>query len=139
MYAEMGTEARRQLDHYTQVRKRLNAYTPPPAIVIKPMALPKPVEMDHYAPLDMFSMCSWRFILAYVALKHGLKPRDILGYSRVKNIAAARHEAIYLVALHTQATLPKLGTFFNRDHSTICHSLSRFPKIDRWKPVNEDE
>jgi hypothetical protein len=44
---------------------------------------------------------------------------DILGRDRRPLIAAARHEAIWRVRRVTGWSLPRLGRFFKRDHTTV--------------------
>ena len=46
---------------------------------------------------------------------------DILGRNRRPPIAAARHEAVWRVRLATGWSLPRLGRFFKRDHTTLLH------------------
>ncbi|MBV8797602.1 MAG: hypothetical protein JO136_21905 [Hyphomicrobiales bacterium] len=53
---------------------------------------------------------------------------DILGRNRRQPIAAARHEAVWRVRLATGWSLPRLGRFFKRDHTTVLHSLRKMEK-----------
>jgi hypothetical protein len=53
---------------------------------------------------------------------------DILGRDRRPLIAAARHEAIWRVRRVTGWSLPRLGRFFNRDHTTVLHSVREMEK-----------
>lgn len=85
---------------------------------------------EHYLPLhhtsNMLAQPSWRFIVSLVALKHGVMQREILGRGRTRGVVAARHEAMALVYRHTQASMPAVGRYFDRDHSSIHHALTKF-------------
>jgi hypothetical protein len=53
---------------------------------------------------------------------------EILGRNRRPPIAAARHEAVWRVHLATGWSLPRLGRFFKRDHTTVLHSIREMNK-----------
>lgn len=78
----------------------------------------------HHTP-NMLAQPSWRFIVSLVALKHGVMQREILGRGRTRGVVAARHEAMALVYRHTQASMPAVGRYFDRDHSSIHHALTK--------------
>ena len=59
---------------------------------------------------------------------------DILGRDRRPPIAAARHEAIWRVRLATGWSLPRLGRFFKRDHTTVLHSIREMEKRSARDP-----
>jgi hypothetical protein len=59
---------------------------------------------------------------------------DILGRNRRPPIAAARHEAVWRVRLATGWSLPRLGRFFKRDHTTVLHSLRKMEKRSARDP-----
>lgn len=90
------------------------------------------------APLNMLTECSWRFLVAYAALRTGVKQREILSDSRSRDVIPARYYAIGLVFQHTQGSLPQIGKAFGRDHSTILHALrkqgvsERFVETPSW-------
>jgi len=53
-----------------------------------------------------------------------IHPEELRGKSRRKEIAYARHIAVYLSRKHTQHALKAIGERFGgRDHSTILHSI----------------
>src|SRR5690606_25185830 len=60
-----------------------------------------------------------------VGLKHNIPVRYILGLSRQRKVVAARHEAIAAVYQHTQASMPAVGRFFDRDHTTVLAALRK--------------
>ncbi|MCS6789727.1 MAG: chromosomal replication initiator protein DnaA, partial [Bacteroidia bacterium] len=52
-----------------------------------------------------------------------IHPEELKGKSRRKEVAYARHIAIFLARKHTRHALKALGEYFSgRDHSTILHS-----------------
>ena len=53
---------------------------------------------------------------------------EILGRNRRPPIAAARHEAVWRAHLATGWSLPRLGRFFKRDHTTVLHSIREMNK-----------
>ena len=59
---------------------------------------------------------------------------DILGRDRRPMIAAARHEAIWRVRRVTGWSLPRLGRFFKRDHTTVLHSVREMEKRSAHDP-----
>ncbi len=62
-------------------------------------------------------------IFTAIYRKYGIKKEDIIGARRTKEVAAARHKAIYLVRTITEMSLPNIGKIFNRDHSTVLSSI----------------
>lgn len=104
---------------------------------VKPASVPVPVpmetlpEIENTAPLNMLAPCSWRFLVAVAALRHGQSAKDIMGLTRTKPVAQARHEAVYLIALHTTYSIARMAVLFNRDHTTLLNSLRKFPRIHR--------
>ena len=64
------------------------------------------------------------------------------GNSRKKEIALARHAAVYLTREMTSLSLPRIGDAFGRDHSTIINSCEKIGKMieegDEMKSVIAD-
>ena len=50
---------------------------------------------------------------------------EIVGKSRSRPIATARHVAMYLVRENTGLSLIKIGELFDRDHSTALHGINK--------------
>lgn len=105
---------------------------PEPAPVVQPVlqAPPPPPEveedvLEHYGPLNMLAPCSGKFLLAVAALRHGLSVEEIVGGSRKREHVAARVEAMCLIYQHTQWSLPQVGRFLRRDHTTVLHALQK--------------
>ena len=67
-------------------------------------------------------------IFGAVYKKYNIKQEEIIGSRRTKEVAAARHIAIYLVRTVTEMSLPNIGKIFNRDHSTVMSSVETVEK-----------
>ncbi len=63
-----------------------------------------------------------------VAAYYNLTPEMLLGNSRKKEIAGARHVAVYLTREMTGMSLPRIGDAFGRDHSTIINSCDKISR-----------
>lgn len=50
---------------------------------------------------------------------------EVLSKRRAKHVIAPRHVAIALCCRLTNNTLPRIGTYFERDHSTIHHAREK--------------
>jgi chromosomal replication initiator protein len=65
----------------------------------------------------------------------GITHDDLIGSSRVANIASARQIAMYLCRELTDLSLPKIGAKFGgRDHSTVLHAVRKISEkigVDR--------
>ena len=76
-------------------------------------------------------------IVAAVAKKYGISTSDIMGTKRNKEISFPRHVSIYIARKTTGLSLPQIGKFFSRDHTTVMSSinaveteLKRNPNLD---------
>ena len=78
-------------------------------------------------------------VFSAVYRKYNIKKEDIVGSRRTKEVAAARHIAIYLVRTITEMSLPNIGKIFNRDHSTVMSSIEAAEKRLRLDPILEIE
>ena len=67
-------------------------------------------------------------IFTAVYKKYGIKKEDILGERRTKDIAQARHIAIYLIRQITDMSFPGIGKILNRNHTTIISSIETVEK-----------
>ena len=62
-------------------------------------------------------------IFAAVYKKFDISREDLVGKKRTKEIAKARHIAIYLIRDITEMSYPNIGKIFDRDHTTVLSSL----------------
>ncbi len=67
-------------------------------------------------------------IFSAIDRKYNVKKADLVGKSRVKEIANARHISIYLIRTLTEMSLPNIGKIFNRDHATVMSSIDNVEK-----------
>ncbi|HWU19363.1 MAG TPA: helix-turn-helix domain-containing protein [Devosia sp.] len=132
--AKSFSSAQEILDSGVSVRARLMNAPAPKPVALRPrapaIARPLPSAVD-YAPLNMLTPCSWRFLVALSAQRHGQHVSDILSETRVRTVLPARHEAVYLIAKHTTHSLSHIGKLMGRDHTTIINSLKHFPLFKR--------
>ena len=68
-------------------------------------------------------------IIDAVSEYYGLGPQLLRGNSRKKEIAQARHVAVYLTREMTGMSLPRIGDAFGRDHSTIINSCDKITAL----------
>ena len=67
-------------------------------------------------------------VFAAVYKKYNIKREDVLSSNRTKDIANARHIAIYLIRTATDMSLPGIGKLMDRDHATVMSSLKTVEK-----------
>lgn len=71
-----------------------------------------------------------------VASQYHLKRHELEGSSRKKEVAQARHIAIYLAREMTDHSFPAIGKQFgNRDHTTIMHSYMKIKTLIQEAPL----
>ena len=63
-------------------------------------------------------------IFAAVYKKYNVAKDELVGKRRNKEIANARHIAVYLIREITEISLPNIGKIFDRDHTTILFSYN---------------
>lgn len=78
-------------------------------------------------------------IFAAIEKKYDISRSELTGRSRVKNIAQARHIAIYLIRTIADMSQPSIGKMFNRDHSTVKSSIDMIEKKISSSPAFEIE
>ena len=75
-----------------------------------------------------------------VVLKKWQIPKDdLVGAKRTKEIAAARHIAVYLIHEVTDMSLPNIGRIFYRDHTTVMASIENVERRMLQNPVFQAE
>ena len=128
--------------HYRAVRARMWR---PPAVAIPPRekppkAIAKVALYDHpigpkKPPLHDVLLTAKDFpkpstgsyarhVLTAVCQKHGVRPQDLLSESRARELIAPRYEAMWRLRQETNWSLPKIGGFFHRDHTSV-HAACR--------------
>jgi len=67
-----------------------------------------------------------RSIIERVSVAMGIPYREIVGASRMRDIAEARQVAMYEVRkLRPDLSLPQIGRIFGRDHTTVLHAVQK--------------
>ncbi len=64
-------------------------------------------------------------IFTAVFRKYGISKEDLLSPKRSKDIADARHIAVYLIRTVTEMSFPSIAKLFSRDHATIMTSCKK--------------
>jgi len=73
---------------------------------------------------------SHRRIISAVAKYHQVKTSELIGKSRKKNIANARHITAYFLRKELEMSLEQVGEILGgRDHTTIMHSEEKIKKL----------
>lgn len=131
MQAREFTSAAEMMAARAEVHQRF--FKPEPKPAPKPVAVvsrPEPTRLGpkitvlEYAPLNMLSPPSWKFLVAFAAVRRGVSADEIMGQSRGNTICQARHDAVALVALYSPERTPlQIARLFGRDRATIVHSL----------------
>lgn len=68
-------------------------------------------------------------IIAMVAERRGLTVDDLLGPSRLRPVAYARHEAMWELRQRTKLSLPDIARRLGRkDHTTALHGVRAYEK-----------
>lgn len=70
-------------------------------------------------------------IIRTAASSYGYTPEDLLSPSRRQPLVLSRQIAMYLCRELTDLSLPKIGEHFNRDHTTVLHSVDKVRRILR--------
>lgn len=68
-------------------------------------------------------------IIELVANYHNISIEDIKGKVRTRNIAVPRQIAMYLSRELTGESLPKIGEYFGKDHSTVIHACTKISEL----------
>ncbi|MBQ8357964.1 MAG: chromosomal replication initiator protein DnaA [Clostridia bacterium] len=74
-------------------------------------------------------------IFAAVFKKYNIPKEEVVGKKRNKEIATARHVAIFLIREITEISLPNIGKIFERDHSTVMSSIEWVKKRTIAEPI----
>jgi len=70
-------------------------------------------------------------IIRTTARAYGFSVEDVLSASRRQPLVLCRQISMYLCRELTDLSLPKIGEHFNRDHTTVLHSVEKVKRILR--------
>lgn len=87
------------------------------------------------APMASEQDISISTIVREVASYYNIETSELKGKKRTAIIKDARNMAIYLTRKITQYSTTEIGNYFDRDHSTITHSID---KVDKERKENSD-
>lgn len=76
-------------------------------------------------------------IIECVSRRYNVPVEEIMGRSRKKETKTARNVAMYVVRAVTGASLPQIGTTFDRDHATVHSNISMVESEIASDPVYE--
>ena len=83
------------------------------------------VAIDEPVPLGP------EMIIRTTAQTFGFSVEDVLSSSRRQPLVLCRQISMYLCRELTDLSLPKIGEHFNRDHTTVLHSVEKVKRILR--------
>jgi hypothetical protein len=66
-----------------------------------------------------------RAIVAEVCLKHNTHPDEVMSDRRKGTIIPARYELFYRLCKETTWSLPRIGAFVRRDHTTVMYGYRK--------------
>ncbi|MFC5039217.1 helix-turn-helix domain-containing protein [Tianweitania sediminis] len=122
-HTQAGIEARRRRED-REIPLSQPAPPPAPVEVDAPPATRLP-DRPKVTPIRTPAMAT-RQMIAEVAELYGCTFSEVVSDKRQRNIVDARHAAIRAVrTANPHMSLPEIGRIFNRDHSTIFHSLKQ--------------
>ena len=67
-------------------------------------------------------------IIERVLSKHSVDMVEVMGRSRERIVADARHEIWYFMKKLGGLSYPQIGKMFNRDHTTIMNGVNKHEK-----------
>jgi chromosomal replication initiator protein len=83
---------------------------------------------DIFAPRDV--EVDPQEIVRVVAEHFGLRPEDLVGGGRRKEVVLPRQMAMFLVRELTRASLPEIGQLFGgRDHTTVLYAIQKVQEL----------
>ena len=74
-------------------------------------------------------------ILSYVSRYYQLEESVVKGPQRARDAVAARQIAMYLIRTMTNLSQDNIGKLFNRDHSTVIHSIAQVEQKMKKDPT----
>lgn len=64
-----------------------------------------------------------RKVISEVAERHGLTLTQLRDHCRTRSIAYVRQEAMYEARVRAGKSLPMIGRYLNRDHTTVLYGV----------------
>jgi chromosomal replication initiation ATPase DnaA len=82
--------------------------------------------------------CIWdaaKAIIAEVAAKHDVSIVELLEKNRRQPVVKARREAMYRIRVGTPVSMPRLGQWFDMDHSSAMYAIDAHAIQNDLKPL----
>lgn len=114
---------------FERTRPIVRAIIPPP----RPKQPPLPAPEQECAPIEcaLPERQTMRNIVREVAATHGITVAEMLSPRRFTKLVLARQEAWWRCKKETTQSLPQIGAFFHRDHTTILSGIRHFERMLR--------
>ena len=92
--------------------------------LVRQQVEPRPIDVEAHPALKpaMISAATMTDIVARVALIYGLSVDELRGKGREIRVSHPRQEAM-LMMHEAGYSMPRIGRFFKRDHTTILHGI----------------
>lgn len=127
------------LNHYAAVKARINKSRAPieavdqveEEVVCAPVELPDDTELDRVLEElanvpAVFPTLMARRIVADTALEFGVSVESISGEARMKCFVEARKKVCWRLSRELGWSLPRIGRWVNRDHTTVLHAVRMY-------------
>ena len=80
-------------------------------------------------------MLTCQNLLSVISFVSGQPENEILGASRARGLVLCRHAYYHIAREKMGLKLAQIGSFFNRDHTTIIHGLT---KVKNMISIDDD-
>lgn len=114
-----------QIEHYKAVRARIS--NAKPKISTKKIVEKEP-EPEKEIPQIRINPGSRLHVVHECAEQFGVTIADIMGNSKVKKIMLARREAMWRLHKFKGMSKNNIGSFLNKDHSTVVYAITAYEK-----------
>lgn len=93
-----------------------------------PRAFRKPEPKVNFKPMyrvpQMMSAPDWAHqVIRKVAHENNLFPDELFGASRKQRVSHPRQQAFYELYITGRCSLPQIGSWFSKDHTTVLHGV----------------
>jgi hypothetical protein len=122
------------LSRYREIKRRLwsapvaprrEASKPLPRDVLYISTTPLPDDRPVWEPV-LTARDIARAVVAEVCAKHSVPIRAVMSQRRQKELVKARQEICWRLREETTWSLPQIGRFLGRDHTSILHSCRAY-------------
>lgn len=121
------------LDRYREIKRRLWSapVTLPKADAPTPRRLPRDLLYVSSGPLPrdkpvwepiLTARDIAKAVLSEVCAKHNVAVHHVMSKRRSRHVVAARHEVCWRLREETNWSLPQIGRFLGRDHTSVMHA-----------------